>query len=157
VSSDVVATPSRVSFTGLRGGASLSSLVGVLPVRGMRGEARVAFESLEIENGWPASAIGELKLAGLEATPLISNGTNQLLALGDYTVTFVPASEHRLEGRFVDDGGPLEVAGTVTLDAMRNFTLDALIKPRAGAQEALVQGLEIMTPDPDAEGRRRLT
>jgi general secretion pathway protein N len=136
VSSDVVVTPSRISLSELRGGTSLPSLVGVLPVRGIRGQANVAFDSLELEGGWPSSAVGELKLAGLETTPLISNGTNEL---------------------FVDNGGPLEVTGSVALDAERAYTLDALIKARPGAAEALVQGLEIMTADPDAEGRRRLT
>ena len=157
VSSDVVVTPSRISFSGLRGGTSLPSLVEVLPVRGIRGQANVAFDSLELEGGWPSSAVGELKLAGLETTPLISNGTNELLALGDYTVTFVPAEERRLEARFVDNGGPLEVTGSVALDAERAYTLDALVKARPGAAQALVQGLEFMTADPDAEGRRRLT
>ena len=157
VSSDVVVTPSRISLSDLRGGTSLPSLVGVLPVRGIRGQANVAFDSLELEGGWPSSAVGELKLAGLETTPLISNGTNELLTLGDYTVTFVPAEERRLEARFVDNGGPLEVTGSLALDAERAYTLDALIKARPGAAEALVQGLEIMTSDPDDEGRRRLT
>ena len=157
VSTDVVLTPSRVRLTGLRGGTSVPSLVGVLPVRGVRGQASVAFDSLELEDGWPSSAVGELKLVGLETTPLIPNGTSQLLALGDYTVTFVPAEERKLEARFVDNGGPLEVMGTLALDAERAYTLDALIKARAGADQALVQGLEIMTADPDTEGRRRLT
>jgi hypothetical protein len=157
VSSEVVLTPSRVRLTELRGGASLPSLAAVLPVRGIRGQATIAFDSLELEGGWPASVIGELKLAGLEATPLIPNGTNDLVALGDYTVTFIPAAERELAARFVDTGGPIEVSGTVAVDDQRAYTLDALIKARAGASESLVQGIEIMTADPDAEGRRRLT
>jgi len=157
VSTDVVATPSRVQLTALRGGTSLPSLVGLLPVRGIRGQASVAFDSIEIENGWPSSAVGELKLAGLEAAPFIPNGTADLLALGDYTVTFTPALEGGLAARFVDNGGPLEVSGTVALDAGRAYTLDALIEARPGAPEALLQGLDVMTSEPDAEGRRRLT
>jgi general secretion pathway protein N len=161
VSTDVVATPSRVRLTALRGGTSLPSLVemlpALLPVRGIRGQASVAFDSIEIENGWPVSAVGELKLGGLEAAPFIPNGTGDLLALGDYTVTFTPASEGELAARFVDNGGPLEVSGSVKLDAGLNYTLDALIEARPGAPETLVQGLEYMTAEPDAEGRRRLT
>lgn len=157
VSTDVVATPSRVRFSTLRGAASLPSLAGLLPVRDLRGQASVAIESIEIENGRPSNAVGEVKLVGLEAAPLISNGTGDLLALGDYTVTFIPASEGELAARFVDDGGPLEVSGTVNLDSSLNFTFDALVEARPGAPKALVEGLEFTPVEPDAEGRRRLT
>ena len=129
----------------------------MLPVRGMRGQASVALESLVLENGWPAVVVGELKLAGLETLPLISDGSGALVPLGDYTVTFVPAPAGQLAAQFVDNGGPLEVAGTVSLDAARNYTIDVLVEPRAGAPEMLVEGLEIMTAEPDAEGRRRLS
>ena len=80
-----------------------------------------------------------------------------MLALGDYTVTFGPAPERELAARFVDNGGPLEVAGSVEIDAARVYMLDALIEPRPGAPESLVEGLKIMTAEPDAEGRRRLS
>ena len=62
----------------------------------------------------------------------------------------------RLQRSFVDNGGPLEVAGTVNIDDTRTYALDALVEPRAGAPESLVEGLKIMTAEPDAEGRRRL-
>ena len=39
------------------------------------------------------TAVGELKLAGLETLPLIPDGSGSLLPLGDYTVTFVPAPD----------------------------------------------------------------
>jgi hypothetical protein len=141
----------------LRGGTTLPSLMNVLPVRGMRGQASVALESLELEGNWPTRIIGELRVAGLEVAPFASNGRQQLLALGDYTVTFTDAPPREVAARFVDNGGPLEVNGTVSVDATRSYTLDALIEPRPGADEQLVQGLTIMTAEPDAEGRRRLT
>lgn len=157
ISSDVVASPSSIRFENLRGGASLPSLTPVLPVRGMRGQASLELESLEIEGDWPTRVVGELRVTGLEVAPLVSNGRQQLVALGDYTVTFADAPPRELAARFVDNGGPLEVGGTVTVDASRSYTLDALIEARAGADEQLVQGLAIMTAEPDAEGRRRLT
>jgi hypothetical protein len=72
-------------------------------------------------------------------------------------VTFVPAAEREVAAQFADEGGPLAVTGTVRLDAARAYTFDALIAPRPGADESLVQGLAIMTGEPDAQGRRRLT
>lgn len=156
VSGDVAATPRSVRFSDLRAATSLPALATVLPVRGMRGQASVAIESLLLENGWPASAVGEIKLAGLESLPLIPDGRGAFVPLGDYTVTLVPAPEGELAATFVDNGGPLEVAGTAKLSASRTYTIDALVEPRANAPETLVQGLNIMTAEPDAEGRRRL-
>ena len=157
IAGDVVASPSSVRFAALRGATSLPALAAVLPIRGMRGQASVALESLVLENGWPASITGELKLAGLEAPPLISDGSASLVPLGDYTVTFVPAPAGQIAAQVVDNGGPLEVAGTVSLDVARNYTIDVLVEPRAGAPEMLVEGLSYTTSDPDAEGRRRLS
>jgi general secretion pathway protein N len=152
----VTASPATVRFSDLRGATSLPALVNVLPLKGMRGQASVAVEELVLENGWPATIVGELKLAGLETAPLIPDGRGSLLPLGDYTITFRPAPPGALTAEFVDNGGPLEVTGTVNMDDTRTYTIDALIEPRAGAPESLVEGLKIMTAEPDAEGRRRL-
>lgn len=157
VSADVEASSSRVAIRNLRGAASLPALSAFLPVRGIRGQASVALESLELVDGWPASIVGELKVASLEATPFMPVGGGGMLTLGDYTVTFAPAAERELAALFVDNGGPLEVSGSVTLDAARAYVLDALVRPRASADQQLVEGLAIMTAEPDAEGRRRLT
>lgn len=156
VAANVTVSPGAVRFGDLRGATSLPALTGLLPVRGMRGQASLALESLVLEGGWPTTAVGELKLASLETMPLIPDGSGALLPLGDYTLTLRPAPEGELAATFVDNGGPLEVQGTLSLDAARSYTIDALIKPRAGAPESLVEGLKIMTAEPDAEGRRRL-
>ena len=156
-STRITASPRSVRFTDLRGGTSLPALAKMLPVRGMRGQASVTLSTLEIDDGWPSRVVGELRLAGLEVAPFVSNGTQQLLALGDYAVTFADAPERGVAASFVDNGGPLEVSGTLAFDAAHAYTLDALIEPRAGAPEQLVEGLKIMTAEPDAEGRRRLT
>ena len=157
VSGDVAASFGGVRFSGLRGATSLPALSGMLPVRGMRGQATVALDTLALSNGWPSVVVGELKLVGLEAPPMISDGSGALLALGSYTLTFTPAPEGELAARIVDDGGPLEVAGTVNLDASRAYMIDLLVKPRPGAPEMLVEGLKIMTADPDPQGRRQLS
>jgi general secretion pathway protein N len=157
-SGDVEATPSRVIFRNLRGAASLPSLPAFLPLRGIRGQASLALESLELVDGWPTEVVGEVKVASLEVTPFIpASGGGGMLALGDYTITFAPAPERAISALVVDNGGPLEVSGSVQLDATRSYTLDALVKPRPGAAQQLVDGLAIMTAEPDAEGRRRLT
>jgi general secretion pathway protein N len=154
----ITASTSRVQFNDVRGGASLATIASMLPVRGMRGQASVALSSLEIENGWPSKILGELKLAALEITPFVPNGSSSsLVPLGDYAVTFGDAPARSIAARFVDNGGPLEVAGTLVVNPSREYTFDALIKPRSGASQQLVDGLNVMTADPDSNGRRRLT
>jgi general secretion pathway protein N len=157
VSTELTATSSRVRFDALRGATSLSALAGVLPISGMRGQASLALDRLEVVDGWPTSVVGELRLADLEATPLISDGSGALVVLGDYKVTFTPAAEREVAAQFVDEGGPLAVTGTLKVDAARVYTFDALAAPRPGANEMLVQGLTLMGGEPDAEGRRRIT
>jgi general secretion pathway protein N len=153
----VTTSPSgAVRVDGLRGATSLPALANVLPLNGIRGQVNVALEELVLENGWPSAIVGELRLAGLETVPLIPDGSGSLLALGDYTITFLSAPPGALAARFVDNGGPLEVSGSLDLDDTHNYILDALVEPRAGAPESLVEGLKIMTAEPDAEGRRRL-
>ena len=156
VAGNVTASPSSVELRDFRGATSLPALAGLLPVRDMRGQASVGLDRLVLENGWPSAAVGEIKVAGLESLPLIPDGSGAYLPLGDYTISFTPAAEGTLAAQFVDNGGPLEVAGTVMVDASRTYTLDALVEPRAGAPEQLVEGLRVMTAEPDAEGRRRL-
>ena len=157
VRGDVTASASSVRLSDFTGATALPALAGVLPpvLRGTRGQASVALESLVVEDGWPTAITGELKLAGLETVPLISDGRGSLVALGKYTATFVPAPEGQIAAKIVDNGGPLEVSGTIGLDTHRAYTIDALVKPRADASEMLVQGLKVMTAEPDAEGRYR--
>jgi len=157
VNTGITASTSRVQFDDFRGGTSLATLALLLPVRGMRGQASVALSSLELENGWPARILGELKLAALEMVPFGSSGNSSLVPLGDYTVTFGDAPARNIAARFVDNGGPLEVAGTLVVSPAREYTFDALIKPRNGAPQQLIDGLKVMTADPDSNGRRRLT
>lgn len=158
LSTGITASMSRVQFNDLRGGTSLTTLALMVPaVRSTRGQASVTLSSAEIENGRISNVRGELKLAALEVAPFIPNGSSNPLPLGDYTVTFGDAPPGSIAGRFIDSGGPLEVAGTIVVDAARAFTFDALVKPRAGAQQMLVDGLNQMAADPDADGRRRLT
>src|SRR5262245_52384224 len=71
VRGDVIASASSVRLSNFQAATSLPALEGVLPVRGLRGQASVALESLVLEDGWPTAAIGQLKLGKLESLPLI--------------------------------------------------------------------------------------
>jgi general secretion pathway protein N len=153
----VSASPSRVRLSDVQASTSLGALRDVLPVRGMRGLASASFETLELTNGWPTAAVGELSLGQLEAPGFVPSGRQELIQLGDYLMQLQQTDGEGIRGAFSDTGGPLEVSGTLSLAPDGAYTLDGLIRPRPGAADDLVQGLQIMTGEPDAGGRRRLT
>ncbi len=148
----------RVRLAELRASVALPTLRALLPLQGMEGVANVSLASLHIENGWPTTAVGELKLGQLQVAPLMPTGQPGLIALGDYDVQFTEGPDEGIAAQLKDTGaGPLEVSGSLRLDRERRYALDALIKPRPGAPAALVDGLNVMAEEPDASGRRRLT
>jgi hypothetical protein len=77
------------------------------------------------------------------------------IPLGNYRAELAPADQPGIVAVVKDEGGPLELSGRISLAPDRSFSLDALIKARPGAPEVLVQGVEIVTGEPNAEGRRR--
>ena len=145
-----------VRLSDVRASTSLSTLHRLLPIQGMQGLASVALASLELQNGWPTRVVGELNLAQLQAEPLMPSANVRLLPLGDYAVRFNDTGGEGLAADFRDTGGPLEVAGTITMDLERRYALDALVAARPGAPQLLLDGLAVMTSEPDADGRRRL-
>jgi general secretion pathway protein N len=157
-SGNVTITPGgRVALTGVRASTSLPTLKAILPVSGTQGRADVSLSRLELDDGRLVEVVGELKLADLEITPLVAVGPRRLVPIGDYTVQFLESSGKGVNATFRDTGGPLEVTGTLVVDNARAYTLDGMIKPRADASQEILNGLAVITQDPDAAGRRRLT
>jgi general secretion pathway protein N len=157
VSANVTVTPSRVAMTDVRASTSLPTLRAVLPVSGTQGQANVSLSRLELDDGRLVEVIGELNLAQLEITPLISTGPRRLVPIGNYAIQFLESSGKGVNATFRDTGGPLEVTGTLVVDNARAYTLDGMIKPRADAPQELLDGIAVITADPDAAGRRRIT
>jgi hypothetical protein len=156
VRAHVSASASRVRLSDARLAVSLPTLQSLFPLGGTRGQATANLSTVELTDGWPTAVLGELRLAKLEVPPMIRGGAAQLIPLGDYLVRFEPpGGEQRVAASFNDTGGPLEVSGTLGLTPNRAYTIDAFVTPRADASPELVQGLAIMTQEPDASGRRR--
>jgi general secretion pathway protein N len=157
VSARVSASPSRVRLSDVRGSTSLPTLRGALPVSGVQGGATLDLSNLEIANGRLVAVVGKLTLAKIEVTPFVPGSARGFVPIGDYVVQFLESSAPGVNAKFNDTGGPLEASGTLVLDAALGYTLDGSIKPRPDAAPELVQGLDVIAADPDAEGRRHLT
>ncbi|HEY8520643.1 MAG TPA: type II secretion system protein N [Gammaproteobacteria bacterium] len=158
VSSRFSASPSAVVLEELRLSTSLAALADLVPAAGTMGLVNASLDELRLEDGWPVRVIGTVRLAQLETAPFLPTGRgDKLIALGDYEAVFQEAAEPgTLAADIRDTGGPLELAATLRLDRNRDYVLEGAVRARADAAPELVQALELMTGEPDAEGRRAL-
>lgn len=141
----------------LRTSTSLTTLASALPmIRGTRGQLSLTLDDLVLVDGWPTSIVGLIRVSELEVEPFVGAG-NQMIALGDYEVSFPETESPVLQATVRDTSGPLELNGTLSLYPNREYQMEGWLIPRADAQRELVQGLAIMLPEPDANGRRNFS
>lgn len=154
VSSNVVAGLRSIRLLDLQATTTLATLGRLVPLGDVRGQVSAQLAELELRNGWPERAIGQIRIAALETPLLMPGGPSELIPLGNYLVTLEERDDGVLGGRFADQGGPLEITGTFALTADRNYELGGLILPRPDAPQEIVQALQFLTGPPDADGRR---
>jgi len=64
--------------------------------------------------------------------------------LGNYHVKFPATAAPPFKGQLTDDGGPFELQAAIELTADRRWSLHGKVRPRADADQALVQYLQIL-------------
>jgi general secretion pathway protein N len=144
-------------FTNLSLATTLQNLRGLAPIYAARGEVSAAIDTLEIEAGWPVTAVGEIRIGNLEVAPLLTTGSAALIPLGSFVAVLQERQTGTISAALRDAGGPLELAGSAELTADRSYEIDGQLRPRADAADELIQGVQFMTSEPDAEGWRRIT
>lgn len=154
VRGESVATVSYIALRNLQVSTRLQTLAALLPVQDTRGAVSLDVTSLVIEDGWPVELVGLARAAQIEVAPLFPTQNGGLILLGSYEVEFAPTDSGRISGRVRDSGGPLEVSGTVMVDADRSYVLEGVVRPRSEASPDIVRGLEFMTGEPDESGWR---
>lgn len=120
-----------------------------LPVTG--GRYQVHMTELLVTDGWPEMVVGTARVTGVPLNIMGSDGPT-----GGYTVSFDTESvveDGRISGLLADDGGPIEVGGTIVLTPPANYAVQAKLKARPGAPAEITQALMLVGPvGPD--GRR---
>ena len=115
---------------------------------GWRGRA----EMQQLELDWQSSQLrhlqGQLQLSDLR--------DEQGHDLGNYRLDFPPATAPPFRGAITDQGGPLQLRGTLELTADRRWSLAGTVAARAGADPAITQYLDALGAA-DAAGRYPLS
>lgn len=158
----------QVTQPGLAGSASLAigfggrvtaqdidariSLGGPLLARfaaSLRGDLTLDLDELQFDDGWVRVLRGTVDAADLQQL------SPQPLALGSYRMQFDSATDSagRIVGSLRDQGGPLDVDGTLTLTASPGYELQGTVLARPGAPPTLEQQIRFLG-SPDGAGRR---
>lgn len=122
-------------------------LPGFLP-QGWRGRV----EAARLELDWVANEIrhlqGDLRFLDLRD----EKGQD----VGSYHLVFPPAAAPPFKGQLNDEGGPLDLRGTLELTADRRWTIEGSVKARGGTASGIGANLQILGA-PDASGRYPLS
>lgn len=154
-SADVTASSERIELADVRVSAKLESFRQQFALGDVSGNLSLSLARLELVAGVPVAAAGTLTIAELYSAPLIPIEGVTSIPLGNFRAEFTTGEQPGIVAHVTDEGGPLELEGRITLAPDRSYSMDALIKPRAGAPQELVMGVELVTGEPNAEGRRR--
>lgn len=151
---EIEATLTETTLRNLRASSGLGGLRELLPLGGIEGFVSAEFSELRIQGVWPVAATGEIRLGELAVPPIFAPTGSSLIALGNYRIRFVNSPNRVLVGNFEDQGGPLEVSGSVQLSPDRAYVIEGVARARPDAPLELSQGLAFIAEPADASGLR---
>lgn len=131
---------------GLGGTIVLSSLIASLPldvvsgaigIRGLQGSSRLQFERIELSDGIPVSAIGELQVTDL-LVPLLGQ-----YSLGGYTAEFM-TQDGVITAIVEDTNGVVDLNGQLHLDADRSYKFTGQVAAIPDTPAGITQQLKFL-------------
>jgi general secretion pathway protein N len=142
---------------GLGGAISMSELRAALPmslfsaatgVRGLQGQANLAFDRLELLDGLAVVADGTVDIADL-IVPLVGRDS-----LGGYEIEFF-TQNNGVSASISDSDGVLDLAGSLQIRNDRSFEFLGLVIPKPETPAAIRQQLRFLPPAND-QGQQEL-
>jgi general secretion pathway protein N len=124
----------------------LEALGGMLGFPQASGEASVAVTMAELSDGWPTRLVGTVRLGNIPLAVAGVTDGSMINILTEFDVPETP-DDGRVPGAVSDQGGPLQIAGTITFYPPANYDIDSLINVRADAAPELRQGLALLGPE----------
>jgi len=145
----------RISISDFEAAAPMESLGRTLGFPQASGDAILTLQKAVLADGWPNELVGNLRLGNV---PLAVGGVPGDSSINILTEFDVPDANEdgRLPGRISDQGGPLEIDGTIILSPPGNYAIDAFINTRPQAPPELSQGLMLLGPE-GPNGSRQFT
>jgi len=134
-----------ISIRDFEATAPVSAITRWMNLPQTTGDASVQIRSLDISNGWPRTAVGSARVGNV---PLNLPGVPPTAA-GSYQVSFDVESvpdDGKFSGELTDQGGVLEIFGTIQLSPPSNYDISGLINARPGAPAGLAEGLVLLGP-----------
>jgi hypothetical protein len=155
-SAHVVASGDRLELTDISAATSLETFASLLPLGEASGQISLGFERIEFVDGWPTAAVGEARVGNLSVPPLFAMAGVTSVVLGNFRAQFTGEQTPDIVALVSDEGGPLELTGSISLAPDRTYTIDTLIRPRAESSQVLRDGIDMIGAPPNAEGMRKI-
>ena len=153
VNAEIGAGLGSIRISNLQATTSLATIANAVPIGDVQGLISAQLAELEIEQGWPVRAVGQVRIANLQTPLLMPTGPSDLIPLGSYLVELVDSEATAITGRFEDQGGPVGVEGSFTLNSDRSYELGGLVEARPDAPQEITQAMAFLPPADNA-GRR---
>jgi general secretion pathway protein N len=151
---DVLASSGRIVLTDVSASTNLSAFRSMLPLGDIGGQVSISFNRLELVDGWPLGAVGEVRIADLAVPPLFPVPGVVRVELGNFVARFTESEAPGITAVVDDQGGPIELTGRLNLAPDRSYEIDTLFRARADAPAHLVEGIALLPVSPNADGMR---
>lgn len=145
----------KISISDFEAAAPMESLGRLLGFPQASGDAILHLQTAVLVDGWPNELVGNLRLGNVPLAVGGIPGDNSINLLTEFDVPDA-TEDGSLPGRLSDQGGPLEIDGTITLSPPTSYSIDAFINTRPEAPPELRQGLMLIGPE-GPNGSRQFT
>lgn len=155
-SGTVAMGPGGVAVRDVTGAAPLRALVPAAAALGPAAQLQLKVEALDWRDGWIAAAVGRAEVVDADVA---FGAAAAAMPRASFAVSFAApevAAGEPVAAELRDTGGPLELAGTITLKPPLEYAIEGVAKARPGAPPALAQGLALLGP-PDPAGRHAIS
>ncbi len=147
--SDVTAGFGRVlTLSNLTAALPLDLVAGPAGLRGLQGNASLAFERITIVDGLATAADGKLQIANL-MVPIISRES-----LGGYTAEFFTQNDG-IAASVEDTDGAVDLAGSFQLKSDGSYQFTGQVMPTPQTPQALREQMRFLPP-PNARGQQEI-
>lgn len=125
------------NLTDLTASLSLDSLQQFVGMPGLNGTMNIRFDRLDLKNGLPVGADGNIEIANLRA-PIVHRAP-----IGGFRAEFF-TQETGVVGSVEDTDASIDLAGSLSISADRNYEFVGLVAPKENTPEKLREQMRFL-------------